>query len=174
MRPCGRAHANAEAGSMGFSAGTLARLGCAAALAATLVACAQHSPSMPPTPVAAVPQCVPFVQQGVASWYGPRHHGRRTASGARFDMNAPTAAHRTLPLGTEIEVENLDNGRKVEVTVNDRGPYVRGRILDLSRAAAQRLGFSHHGTAQVRLTAISDCREATTIQDAPPSSISRM
>jgi rare lipoprotein A len=83
-------------------------------------------------------------------------------------MNGLTAAHRSLPLGTELEVENLDNGKKIEVTVNDRGPYVRGRILDLSRAAAQRLGFTHHGTVQVRLTAISDCREAKAVPVTQP------
>ena len=173
-RPHGRARSNAEAGNMGFSAATLARLSCAAVLAVTLAACAQRSAPVPTAPVAAAPQCVPFAQRGVASWYGSTHHGRRTASGAPFDMNGLTAAHRTLPLGTEIEVENLENGRKLVVTVNDRGPYVRSRILDLSRAAAQRLGFSHDGTARVRLTAISHCREANTDPDTPPPSLSRM
>jgi rare lipoprotein A len=166
--PCDRPHVNAEAGNVGFSVRTLPRLVFAVMLAALAAACAQRSAPLPPAaPVAAVPQCVPFVQQGVASWYGPTHHGRRTASGVRFDMNGLTAAHRTLPLGTEIEVENLDNGRKVQVAVNDRGPYVRGRILDLSRAAAQQLGFTHHGTVQVRLTAISDCREAKAVPVTP-------
>ena len=159
---------------MGFCLGTVPRLGCAVVLAALGAACAQRATPVPPAPVATVPQCAPFVQQGVASWYGQAHHGRRTASGVRFDMNALTAAHRTLPLGTELEVENLDNGKKLEVTVNDRGPYVRGRILDLSRAAAQRLGFAHHGTARVRLTAIADCREAKAIEDVPTSLVSRM
>jgi rare lipoprotein A len=166
--PCGRPHVNAEAGNVGCRVRTLARLGCATVLATLAAACAQRSAPLPFAPIAAAPQCVPFVQQGVASWYGPTHHGRQTASGARFDMNGLTAAHRTLPLGTEIEVENLDNGKKVGVTVNDRGPYARGRILDLSRAAAQRLGFSHDGTAQVRLTATSDCREAKAVP-VPPS-----
>jgi len=165
--PCGHPHVNAEAGNVGFSVGTLPRLVCAVVLAALSAACAQRSAPLPPGPIAAAPQCVPFVQQGVASWYGPTHHGRQTASGVRFDMNGLTAAHRTLPLGTEIEVENMNNGKKVEVTVNDRGPYVRGRILDLSRAAAQRLGFTHHGTVQVRLTTISDCREAKAVPATP-------
>ena len=115
--PCGRPHVNAEAGNVGFSVRTLPRLVCAVMLAALAAGCAQQSAPLPPAPVAAVPQCVPFVQQGVASWYGPTHHGRLTASGVRFDMNGLTAAHRTLPLGTEIEVENLDNGRKVQVAV---------------------------------------------------------
>lgn len=135
------------------------RLAVAAALAAAAAGCAQQS-AAPAPPASAAQACAPFTQRGVASWYGPSHHGKRTASGAPFDMNGLTAAHRTLPLGTRIEVENLGNGRKVTVTVNDRGPYVRGRVLDLSRAAAQRLDFKDDGTAPVRITAPANCREA--------------
>ena len=93
---------------------------------------------------------VGYVQQGIASWYGPRFHGRDTASGERFDQNELTAAHRTLPLGTKAMVTNLRNGKKVEVEINDRGPYARGRILDLSKAAAERLDIES-GTTPVRL-----------------------
>jgi rare lipoprotein A len=88
---------------------------------------------------------------GVASWYGPRHQGRRTASGTPFDMHALTAAHRFLPLGTALRVENLANGRSVELRITDRGPYVGGRIIDLSMAAARRLGLEEQGVGLVGL-----------------------
>lgn len=89
---------------------------------------------------------------GVASWYGPRHHGRRTANGARFDMHALTAAHRSLPFGTVIRVTNLRNRRTVSATVTDRGPYLRGRIIDLSAGAAKAIGMERQGLAVVRIT----------------------
>lgn len=88
-------------------------------------------------------------QVGNASWYGPGFHGKRTASGQRFDQNRLTAAHRRLPLGTRARVTNLVNGRKVDVTINDRGPYVGGRIIDLSRAAARRLAIGGVGRVKV-------------------------
>lgn len=81
-------------------------------------------------------------QAGVASWYGPGFHGRRTANGERFDMNALTAAHRTLPLGTQVRVTNTRNGQSVVVRINDRGPYVGHRVIDLSKASAQAIGVS--------------------------------
>lgn len=95
-------------------------------------------------------------QRGLASWYGPKFHGRKTASGETFDQFALTAAHRKLPLGTVVMVTNLANGKKVEVEINDRGPHARGRIIDLSRAAAGKLGFLNAGTAQVRIDVIGD------------------
>lgn len=85
----------------------------------------------------------------VASWYGPSFHGRRTASGQVFDQERLTAAHKTLPFGTKLRVTNLRNGRTVLVTVNDRGPFVRNRQLDLSLGAARRLGLVRPGTAPV-------------------------
>ena len=91
---------------------------------------------------------------GIASWYGAAHHGRRTASGEIFDMNAMTAAHRTYPFGTRVRVTDLATGRTVVVRINDRGPFVRGRIIDLSRAAAARLGIVQAGTARVRVERI--------------------
>jgi rare lipoprotein A len=94
------------------------------------------------------------VQEGVASWYGPGFHGKVTASGEVYDMHALTAAHRTLPLGALIEVRNLDNGRTLVARVNDRGPHVRGRILDLSKGAAEILGLDRTGTARVRVTVV--------------------
>ena len=81
-------------------------------------------------------------QQGVASWYGPGFHNRLTANGERYNMNALTAAHRTLPFGTMVLVKNTATGKTVTVRINDRGPYVKGRVIDLSRAAAQELGIS--------------------------------
>ena len=82
-----------------------------------------------------------ITQDGAASFYGREHHGGPTSSGERFDMNAMTAAHRTAPLGSRLKVTNLKNGKSVVVRINDRGPFVRGRIIDLSRAAASELGF---------------------------------
>jgi rare lipoprotein A len=94
------------------------------------------------------------VEVGVASWYGEEFHGRPTSSREVFDMNDMTAAHRTLPFGTPVMVTNLDNGRSVVVRINDRGPFVRGRIIDLSYAAARVLGLVGPGTARVRLEAL--------------------
>jgi rare lipoprotein A len=91
---------------------------------------------------------------GVASWYGGAFHGRRTANGERFDMNALTAAHPTLPLSTVVRVTNLDNGRSVAVRINDRGPFAKNRIIDMSRAGALALGFDDRGTARVRVTVV--------------------
>ncbi len=88
---------------------------------------------------------------GIASWYGRRYHGRRTASGETFDMNSATAAHPTLPFGTRVRVTNLENGRSVVLRINDRGPFVRRRIIDVSRRAAQVLRFVQKGTARVRV-----------------------
>ena len=92
-----------------------------------------------------------FTEQGIASWYGEEFHGQKTANGELFDMNALTAAHKTLPLPSLVRVTNLDNGRALVVRVNDRGPFVNGRIIDLSRRAAQVLGFYRSGTAKVRI-----------------------
>jgi rare lipoprotein A len=99
-----------------------------------------------------------YVQQGAASWYGPGFHGRKTASGDRFDQHELTAAHKKLPLGTKATVTNLKNGKTVEVEINDRGPYVGGRILDLSKAAAERLGMKKAGTTPVRLVVTEEQR----------------
>jgi rare lipoprotein A len=98
---------------------------------------------------------VTYTEKGLASWYGAEHQGRLTASGVRFDMNRLTAAHRRLPFGTRLEVTNLANGRSVTVVVNDRGPYSGRRILDLSRKAADDLGFVRQGVTTVRIAAIA-------------------
>ncbi|AWN44044.1 septal ring lytic transglycosylase RlpA family protein [Methylobacterium durans] len=88
-------------------------------------------------------------QSGVASWYGPGFHGRRTANGERFNTHALTAAHRSLPFGTQVRVTNKSNGRSVVVRINDRGPFVGGRVIDLSNASARAIGVS--GVAKVSL-----------------------
>ncbi len=94
-----------------------------------------------------------FVQKGLASWYGPGFHNRKTASGEPYDQNDMTAAHRNLPLGTTATVTNLENGKKVEVEINDRGPYAPHRVIDLSKAAAEKLDMKDDGTAPVRIEA---------------------
>jgi len=94
------------------------------------------------------------VQYGTASWYGARWQGRLMASGEPFDENALTAAHRTLPLGAEVKVTNLENGRSVTVRVKDRGPAIAGRLIDLSKAAAVLLGFVHRGLTPVKVQVV--------------------
>ncbi|MBW1713090.1 MAG: septal ring lytic transglycosylase RlpA family protein [Deltaproteobacteria bacterium] len=101
-----------------------------------------------------IPSARGYRAEGLASWYGRRFHGRKTASGERYDMYALTAAHRTLPLGTQVKVTNLKNGRTCLVRINDRGPFVRGRIIDLSYKAAQKLAVVGPGTAPVRVEAV--------------------
>ena len=99
-------------------------------------------------------------QKGKASWYGPGLHGRTTASGERFNMNAYSAAHRTFAFGTKLCIENLRNGRGITVRVNDRGPFVRGRVVDVSRRAAQSLGMIRSGTVPVRVRVVSSKQKA--------------
>lgn len=105
-----------------------------------------------------------YVERGIASWYGPKFHGRRTSNGERYDMHGMSAAHKSLPLPTWVEVTNLDNGRSVVVRVNDRGPFKDGRIIDMSYGAAQALDMVGSGTALVEVRAL-DSRTA----DAGPS-----
>ena len=95
-----------------------------------------------------------FVQSGIASWYGKDFHGKTTSNGEVYDMNAMTAAHKTLPLGVYVKVHNRDNGRDAIVRINDRGPFVKGRIIDLSYSAAKKLGVDIVGTAPVRIEAL--------------------
>ncbi|ATR81919.1 septal ring lytic transglycosylase RlpA family protein [Pseudomonas sp. FFUP_PS_473] len=97
-----------------------------------------------------------YDESGTASYYGARHHGKRTASGEPFNQRALTAAHRSLPFGTQVRVTNLNNQRSVVVRINDRGPHTRGRLIDLSRAAAEQLGMIRSGTARVRVQGLSD------------------
>ena len=136
----------------------------AGSLAAGLFGCATNKPQYGgdgaykignPYQIAGVwyyPHEDPFYDEtGVASWYGPDFHGKSTANGERYDMDALTAAHRTLPMPTIVRVTNLENGRSIKLRVNDRGPYAHGRILDVSRRAAELLGFQNKGTARVRV-----------------------
>jgi rare lipoprotein A len=102
------------------------------------------------------PPVVDGTQVGIASWYGPGFHGNRTASGEVFDQHELTAAHPSLPLGTRAVVTNLTNGRSVEVRINDRGPFVGGRAIDLSYGAARTIGMIGPGTAKVRIEALRD------------------
>ncbi|MBM3236405.1 septal ring lytic transglycosylase RlpA family protein [Candidatus Poribacteria bacterium] len=95
------------------------------------------------------------LEEGIASWYGLRHHGTVTASGEVCDMNELTAAHRDLPFNTLVRVINLSNGKSVVVRINDRGPFVKGRIIDLSKEAAHRLNMVHSGTSEVKLEILS-------------------
>src|SRR5690625_1918422 len=97
-----------------------------------------------------------YDETGVASWYGPGFHGRRTANGERYNQRDLTAAHQTLPMPSLVRVTNLDNGRAVDLRINDRGPFARNRIIDVSHRAAQLLGFEHKGTAKVRVKVLPE------------------
>jgi len=115
-------------------------------------------PLTAPTPVepreqekTAKPEGQKFQQLGEASWYGPYHQGKETASGETFNQNELTAAHPTLPLGTTAAVTNLETGKSVKVRINDRGPYVKGRKIDLSKAAAKKIGLTKKGVAKVKI-----------------------
>lgn len=119
--------------------------------AVLLFACSNpgnHHTALLPAPVEASPH---KTLEGKASWYGSRFHGRKTASGEAFDQHDLTAAHRSLPFGTRVKVTNLKNGKSVVVRINDRGPYAKGRLIDLSQAAAKRLDMLRSGVAQVRV-----------------------
>ena len=115
----------------------------------SLVACGPRRPADPGSA-----DRKSHVERGLASWYGKKFHGRSTASGARFDMHRQSAAHRTLPFGTRVNVTNLENGLATVVVINDRGPFVDGRIIDLSRAAAKELDMIQAGVAQVEIEVI--------------------
>jgi len=121
----------------------------AACLLLSAIGCAgKHAPLT-------VPASAGYTEEGVASWYGTKYHGRATASGERYDMHAMTAAHPTLPFGVVVEVTHLGNQRRVRVRINDRGPFKKGRIIDLSYAAARELRMVRDGTARVRLRVVS-------------------
>jgi len=93
---------------------------------------------------------------GQASWYGSKYHGKRTASGERYNMRAYTAAHKTLPFGTIVRVTNTNNGKSVDVKINDRGPFVKGRVIDLSRKSFEQIGNINAGTLPVKIDVIDD------------------
>ena len=120
-------------------------------LAALLSACSSIRPALRPSP-----GTIGASQHGIASWYGPGFDGRRTASGERYDMHELTAAHPSLPFGTLVEVKNLRNARAVVVRINDRGPFAKGRVIDLSYAAARSIGVWGPGTAAVELRIVDE------------------
>jgi rare lipoprotein A len=125
-----------------------------------------RSPSEPAVaPGTILAEAIPeYRQVGIASWYGGRHQGRLTASGEVFDENKLTAAHRTLPLVTWARVTNLENGRTIEVRVNDRGPYIDGRVIDLSTRAAEELGMTAQGLARVEIKALPEQTASSAIE----------
>lgn len=106
-----------------------------------------------------------FVEEGIASWYGPGFHGKTTANGERYNQYAMTAAHKILPLGTDVRVTHLDSGKSVVVRINDRGPFVDNRVIDLSRAAATRLNIISSGTGRVRIQNINDLPVSRSIEE---------
>jgi rare lipoprotein A len=112
-----------------------------------------------PSPIAPQIPDVVYRETGVASWYGRDFQGRTTASGEIFDLNGISAAHRTLPLGTVLSVTNLDNLKSIKVRINDRGPYVKGRVLELSLGAAKELGFAAQGTARVTIESLEPVKD---------------
>ena len=115
------------------------------------------------------PHAKGFVQKGLASWYGEQFHGRKTANGEIYDMYAMTGAHKTLPLGTHVRVYNLENDREVVVRINDRGPFVRNRIIDLSYTAAKNIGMIGPGTAPVKIVALGGSPPSGTNTPPRPS-----
>jgi rare lipoprotein A len=142
-------------------------------LLAGIAACAHRGPA----PVRTVPPEPPmstvaegWAEEGIASWYGDPYHGRRTASGEVYDMHAMTAAHKSLPFGSVVEVERRDTGAEVTVRINDRGPFIAGRIIDLSYEAARRVGLDVDGIAPVRIRVVG--REASQpVAAAPPAAV---
>lgn len=112
-------------------------------------------------------------ESGYASWYGPGFMHKRTASGEWFDPKDMAAAHRTLPLGTLVRVTNLDNGRRVVVRINDRGPYKRNRVLDVTPAVAKRLAFKHDGLTKVRIDVLKHPKSEPRLADEEPRSKSK-
>lgn len=126
-------------------------------LAGLLAACAGQRPTpMAPAPIPTgpelpAPEQAVFTQSGLASWYGRNHHGKTTASGEPFDMEALTAAHRNLPFGTVVRVTSAATNRTIKVRINDRGPYIAGRVIDLSARAARDLGIAKMGVGPVRV-----------------------
>lgn len=115
-----------------------------------------------------------YDETGKASWYGPNFHGKKTANGEIYNMNALTAAHRTLPMPTYVKVTNLENGRTLVLRVNDRGPFAKGRIIDISRRGAQLLGFERQGTTRVRVQASDANGRVRGGGKAAPSAPSRL
>ena len=135
-------------------------------LAACSVTQTRPFPSPSSSASSAPPNGSGLTQTGIASWYGPGFHGKPTASGVIYDQNEISAAHQTLPLGTRVIVTNLENGRSTELVINDRGPFAKGRILDLSYGAGQALGVIRPGTVPVRIEVIDAPYKIDTIRSS--------
>lgn len=118
-----------------------------------------------------MPSANGFVQRGIASWYGTKFHGNKTSNGETYDMYAMTAAHKTLPLPSYVEVTDLDSGKKIIVRVNDRGPFHTGRIIDLSYAAAAKLGTLKHGTSNVEIKIVTVNSSGNAPLESPPAQL---
>jgi rare lipoprotein A len=116
-----------------------------------------------------LPRIARYIKKGIASWYGPGFHGRKTATGEIFDMYEMTAAHKTLPIPSYAQITNLENNKTVVVRINDRGPYIGNRLLDLSFAAAKKLGIQHEGTGKVEIKAITPLQALPHIQKTAES-----
>jgi len=137
-------------------------LACSAALGISLSGCSSQAdlvqpeiaPPPPPAPVAVIPHPAAPTKVTTASWYGPGFDGHRTSTGEIYHEHALTTASKTLPVGSHAKVTNLKTGKSVVVRINDHGPYVRGRGIDLSRAAAKKIGIDHHGVAKVAVTRV--------------------
>ena len=137
----------------------------------------QPTPPSPPNttntpggdPLVIIPQSPQPTQTGLASWYGPRFHGRRTANGEVYNQHALTAAHKTLPLGSRAVVTNLNTGQSIEVRINDRGHFIEGRVIDLSRAAARLVGVLRPGVAPVKVEVVSPEGQPIAQEIVPPS-----
>ena len=120
-----------------------------------ILTCLAGCSSPAPKPVYFPGYPIGYVERGMASWYGPGFHGNKTANGERYDMHKMTAAHRTLPLGSIAVVRSATSGKEVTVRINDRGPFAKGRVLDLSYAGAKNLGMVGHGTDQIELRVVA-------------------
>ena len=140
------------------------------ALLIALAGCAHRAAPPPPTVPKATPARPGTVEKGIASWYGEPYHGRRTASGEVYDMFGVSAAHRTLPFGTVVRVTRRDTGQRVEVRINDRGPFIKGRIIDLSYGAARRIALDVDGIAPVKVEVLGRTEEppSGSRQQRPP------
>ncbi len=149
------------------------QLSCVATLASLglMGGCASSKPQTVPTE-ATKPRSEGWTEKGDASWYGKPYHGRRTASGEIYNMHQMTAAHRSLPFGTEVRVERRDTGAEVEVRITDRGPFIKGRIIDLSFAAAKVIGLDIDGVAPVKLKVLGRSRKQRSGATEGPSSSS--
>lgn len=144
---------------------TVRRIPGALALMLLAAGCARHGTARLPAPP---PAKIGSTETGIASWYGVPYHGRPTASGEIFDMEKLTAAHRALPFQTWVEITNLSNGKQVDVRITDRGPFVHGRIIDLSMGAARQIDMVRAGTARVRLKIIKPPVNAAVVPVAAP------